>query len=80
MKRLVRVLLVAVFFAMWVMVAFFALAGIQTADYCVKNGLPIPWQAWAMIAVSAAWCVISVNIPKETLKDLDRFFTKLTEE
>lgn len=80
MKRLIKVLLATTLFAMGIMMAFFALAGLQTIEWCMNDGLDIPWQAWAMLGTVTLWCMIAVNVPDTTLKDIDSFFTKLTEE
>lgn len=80
MKRLIRVLLTITYCAMWAMMAVFALAGCQTMDWCMRDNIPIPWQAWAMIAVVAVWCVIAVHIPGKSIDEMKRFLEKLTEE
>lgn len=60
--------------------AVFAMAGIQTIEWCRDRGLPVPWQAYALLAVVAIWCVIAANIDVKDWKKLDRFFKKLTKE
>ena len=78
--RLVVAALLAVFMAMGVLMMFFALAGIQTIEWCVEEGLPIPWQAWVMLAAVAVWCAIAANVPGRRLRDLARLLTRATEE
>lgn len=63
-----------------VLMAVFALAGLQTIEWCTDRGLPIPWQAYALLAVVAVWCVIAANVDEKDWKKTSRFFTKLTEE
>lgn len=65
---------------MGVLMMVFALAGLQTIEWCTDNGVPIPWQAYALLAMVAVWCVIAANIGASDYKKLNRFFTKLTEE
>lgn len=60
--------------------AVFALAGIQTIEWCQDKNIPVPWQAYALLVVVAVWCVIAANVKEKDWKKADRFFTKLTEE
>lgn len=80
MKRLIKVLLAIVLFVMGLMMAVFTLAGLQTIAWCRDEGAPIPWQVWPMLGTVTAWCILMANISDKTLKDIDSFFTKLTEE
>lgn len=78
--RLTMAILTAVVAAMGLIMMVFAVAGLQTVQWCKEQGLPIPWQAWAMLATVAVWCVIAANIPARRWKDVNRLLTRLTEE
>lgn len=80
MKRLIKVLLAIGLFAMGLMMAVFALAGLQTIVWCRDECTPIPWQVWPMLGTVTVWCVLMANVSNKTLKDIDSFFTKLTKE
>lgn len=79
-NRVIKAILTAAFFSMWILMAVFALTGCQTIEWCMKDGIPVPWQAWVMLVTVAVWCVIAVNIPAQRIEDMKRFLTKLTEE
>lgn len=42
----------------------FLLAGIQTIEWCLEKATPVPWQAYALLAVVAIWCILAINVPK----------------
>lgn len=77
MKALLFVLLFAL---MDVMMFIFTMAGIQTIEWCTDKGLPIPWQAFALLVTVGIWCVIAVCLCQKHYNKINRFFTKLTEE
>lgn len=78
--KAVRILAFAVVFSMWLLMAFFTLAAYQTIEWCVDNGTDIPWQAWAMLATSAVWCVLMLNIPSQAQRDFIRFVDWMSDE
>lgn len=78
--RVIMAALTAIFMAMGLLIAFFAMAGIQTVEWCQTKGLPIPWQAWAMLATVVVWCVIAANIPERRIKDMGKLLDKLADE
>lgn len=77
---MIKAIMTAAFLAMGILMMFFALAGLQTIEECKNQGMPVPWQAWAMLVTVVVWCVIAANLPDKCLKDMDRFLAKLTEE
>lgn len=66
--------------AMGLLMMVFAVAGSQTIQWCREEGAPIPWQAWAMLATVAVWCVIAANIPVEGWQDASKLLKRLTDE
>lgn len=80
MGRIMMAILIVIFAAMGLFMMIFAVAGLQTIQWCKEEGQPIPWQAWAMLATVAVWCVIAANISPRRWKDVDRLLTRLTEE
>lgn len=78
--KAVRILAFAMVVAMWVLMAFFALAGLQTIEWCVDEGTEIPVQVWAMLATVAVWCVLMVNIPSQAQRDFIRFMDWMSDE
>lgn len=75
-----RILAFIVVFVMWTLMAFFALAGLQTIEWCVNEGMEIPVQAWAMLATVAIWCILMVNIPSQAQRDFIRFMDWMSDE
>lgn len=78
--KAIRILAMAVVCMMWVLMAVFTLAGLQTVEWCVESGTEIPGQVWAMLATAAAWCVLIVNIPSRAQRDFIRFVDRMTDE
>lgn len=58
----------------------FALAAIQTIEWCTDRNIPIPWQAYALLVVVAVWCVMAATLSAKDWDKADRFFKKLTKE
>lgn len=79
-RRFTIAVFTAIFAAMGVVMMVFAVAGLQTIQWCRENGTDVPWQAWAMLATAAAWCVIGANIPGKAWKDMGKLIDRLTEE
>ena len=80
MRRIMMAMLIVIFAAMGLFMMIFAVAGLQTIQWCQEEGQPIPLQAWAMLATVVVWCVIAANISPRRWKDVDRLLTRLTEE
>lgn len=78
--RVIMAVLTLVFMVMGLLMACFALAGLQTIEYCDSAGIPVPWQAWAMLAAVVVWCMIAANIPESRIKDMGRLLSKLADE
>lgn len=57
--------------------AVFALAGCQTIEWCQDKGIPVPWQAWALLAVVSIYIVICAFMPQKEYDKVDRFFKKI---
>lgn len=79
-RRVTMAMLTVIFAVMGVFMMVFAVAGLQTIQWCSEAGLPIPWQAWAMLATVVVWCMIAANISPRRWKDANRLLTRLTEE
>lgn len=58
----------------------FALAAIQTIEWCTDKNIPVPWQAYALLVVVAVWCVMAATLSAKDWDKADRFFKKLTKE
>ena len=65
---------------MSVLMAVFALGGLQTIEWCLDSGISIPWQAYAMLASVAVWCIILANMPQKELKKMGKILDKLSGE
>lgn len=57
--------------------AVFALAGLQTIEWCQDKGVPIPWQAWALLVVVSIYIIICARMPQKDYEKIDRFFKKI---
>ncbi|WP_143813336.1 hypothetical protein [Parabacteroides provencensis] len=62
---------------MSVLMVVFAVGGLQTIQWCIDEGIPIPWQAYAMLASVAVWCIIMANLPKRDFKRMNKLLDKL---
>lgn len=78
--KVIRILAFVVVFVMWLLMAFFALAGYQTIEWCIDNGTEIPWQVWAMLSTVFTWCVLMLNIPSRAQRDFVRFIDWFSDE
>lgn len=78
--RVIMAAMTLVFMAMGLLMMCFAVAGIQTIECCHDQDIPVPWQAWAMLATVAVWCVIAANIPERRIKDMGKLLDKLADE
>lgn len=78
--KAIRILAMAVVCMMWLLMAVFTLAALQTIEWCVDSGTEIPGQVWAMLATATAWCILMVNIPSRAQRDFIRFTNRMTDE
>lgn len=62
---------------MSVLMVVFAVGGLQTIEWCIDEGIPIPWQAYAMLVSVAVWCIIMANLPKRDFKRMNKLLDKL---
>ena len=60
--------------------AVFALAGCQTIEWCTNKNIPVPWQAWALLAVVTIYIILCALMPQKEYDKIDRFFKKLEDE
>ncbi|MFV0584991.1 MAG: hypothetical protein ACK5N4_23495 [Parabacteroides gordonii] len=58
----------------------FTLGGIQTIEWCLENGIEIPWQVYALLVCVAIWCVAAIGVTKEDWHKVNRLFDRLTGE
>ena len=54
----------------------FLLAGIQTIEWCLDRGTPVPWQAYGILVVVAIWCILAANVQRGDWEKLNRAFSK----
>lgn len=57
------------------------LGTLQTIEWFQDAGFPIPWQVYALLAVSFVWLLAAIKVSQaEDWKKASRFFDKLTDE
>ena len=57
--------------------AVFALAGLQTIEWCQDKGIPVPWQAWALLVVVSIYIIICAKMPQKDYERINRLLDKL---
>ncbi|WP_143813413.1 hypothetical protein [Parabacteroides provencensis] len=65
---------------MSVLMVLFAVGGLRTVEWCLDSGIPVPWQAYAMLASVAVWCIIMANMPEKDFKRMGKLLDKLSGE
>lgn len=58
----------------------FVFAALQTWDYAVDHGLPVPWQVWALIATAVVWAIIASRLPRCWRDEANHIIDRLNEE
>jgi hypothetical protein len=59
----------------------FLLGALQTIEYNLENNIPIPWQAFVLIACVFFWCMAAYKCKRasidEALRKYERFLDEL---
>lgn len=74
--RAIIALLVVMSFVMLI----FLFAGVQTYDYAVTHGMPVPWQVYALFVIDALWVVMLFKLPRSWHEKIEDLVDRLNDE
>ena len=65
---------------MSVLMGIFVIAALQTWEYALDHGQPVPRQVWAMFLAAVGWFLWLRNMPRERKEEIKSLIDRWTEE